>query len=577
MVEGQIIEKMINEYRYDMLFSANNNVWTRLLCNKLRRSIVVSIPACHAGDRGSIPRDGTFCCFDDHFKSCCSFLLAAIFCVLFFHADNSLNRMVPHFSLLSSRQYLLHFVFGMTVASSLARTCHGRRWCGLPSTLPFYIQTVTLKRPLSSSLKPRKIQAFIEGAPSAAKTARSAALAEKRTLTRTAIHRMRVSDLRLELQSRQLDASGTKKDLIPRLLMTANNNQMQAAEHDADDIQTNAVSSSSPSSLTTSEEPNEPVDPNRRYILQVKGLSSLSSNGTGVGFVLIDEQDPTVFWEARKYLQGNRSVFEAEYSALVLAMRYALRRGVAHIVVQLDHHVIQQQIMGTFTVEKESLKGIYWKFMGCKENMASFSTNLIGFLDNHRASDLAKKALATGISLYVSDSYEPMALQFRKKLQHGVDPLENDHQAGQAIDADVTYMLQFDGGARSNPTGVAGAGMVIYDDQGKEIWCGWSFLDKMSNNSAEYWALLLGLKCALSLGIKKIRCQGDSELIIKQVNGLYRVKDAKLKALFEPTKEVAAQFEYILFEHIYRNANERADWLANYAMDTQTNHGFEEI
>jgi ribonuclease HI/probable phosphoglycerate mutase len=99
----------------------------------------------------------------------------------------------------------------------------------------------------------------------------------------------------------------------------------------------------------------------------------------------------------------------------------------------------------------------------------------------------------------------------------------------------------------------------------------------MSNNCAEYWALLLGLQCANSLGVRKLICQGDSELIIKQVTGKYRVKDSKLQALYEPTKEVMKRFDKISFEHIYRNENERADWLANHAMDTKTNHGFDEI
>ena len=422
--------------------------------------------------------------------------------------------------------------------------------------------TASFKRLLSSSKGSRQIQAFIEGALIDARIDPADDRQPTDYLSRSAIHRMRVADLRLELQHRRQDTSGTKKDLVPRLLQVLTFDNIQQEE---------------PGEQTSALESDARLDPSKRYILRVKGLSSLSSNGTGVGFLLIDEEDPTVYWEARKYLQGNRSVFEAEYSALVVAMRYALRRGAKHLIVQMDHEVIQQQIMGTFSVEKESLKGLYWKFMSCKESLMSFSTQLVSALDNQQSSDMAKKALATGKSLNVQDSYDPMAEQRRKKMQNGAGPLENDQATGWAIDPMRTYRLQFDGGARSNPTGVAGAGMVLYDDQGNEIWCGWKYLAKMSNNAAEYWALLLGLKCALSLGVKRIKCQGDSELIIKQVTGIYRVKDMKLKALYEPTKDVAAKFDQVSFEHIYRNANERADWLANYAMDTQTDHGFEEI
>ena len=447
----------------------------------------------------------------------------------------------------------------MPVGSSVAvKVAYSRQSLSLRTAASF-------KRLLSCSIGSRQIQAFIEGAPIDARIdpvedGQQNSVADN--LCRSAVHRMRVADLRMELRHRRQDTSGTKKELVPRLLQVLTLDNMQHGELE---------------DLVPATDADVPLDPSKRYILQVKGLSSLSSNGTGVGLLLIDEQDPSVYWEARKYLQGNRSVFEAEYSALVVAMRYALRRGASHLVVKMDHDVIQQQIMGTFSVEKESLKGLYWKFMSCKENLKSFSTQLVSVHENQRSSDMAKKALATGISLNIQDSYDPMADHSRKNMQNGTGPLENDHDTGRAVDPSVTYRLQFDGGARSNPTGVAGAGMVLYDDQGKEIWCGWKYLATMSNNAAEYWALLLGLKCALSLGVTRIKCQGDSELIIKQVTGIYRVKDVKLKALYEPTMKVASKFEHVSFEHIYRNVNERADWLANHAMDTHSDHGFEEI
>ena len=145
-----------------------------------------------------------------------------------------------------------------------------------------------------------------------------------------------------------------------------------------------------------------------------------------------------------------------------------------------------------------------------------------------------------------------------------------------AIDPSKRYLLQFDGGSRGNP-GVAGAGMVIYDDSGKEVWCGWIYVSRRAtNNDAEYTGLLFGLKCASSLGITDLRVEGDSDLIIKQLNGQYRVKAPGLIDIHRACKELLPNFHTIEFSHIPRALNSRADELANIAMDTRDSFGFED-
>lgn len=89
-------------------------------------------------------------------------------------------------------------------------------------------------------------------------------------------------------------------------------------------------------------------------------------------------------------------------------------------------------------------------------------------------------------------------------------------------------------------------------------------------------AVLLGLLCARSLGVTKLRAEGDSELVVKQVNGLYQVKDSKLRELWGPTRDALHEFDEYHLTHIPRGENKRADWLANHAMDTEASHGFEE-
>lgn len=120
-------------------------------------------------------------------------------------------------------------------------------------------------------------------------------------------------------------------------------------------------------------------------------------------------------------------------------------------------------------------------------------------------------------------------------------------------------------------------GMVLYDSNGQEIWCGWKFLGTAkSNNQAEYQALLLGLQCSRSLGIKLIRCEGDSDLVIKQLNGVYQTKNPELRILWQAAKNILRDFKRTELIHIFREKNSRADWLANMAMDEQTSYGFEE-
>lgn len=106
--------------------------------------------------------------------------------------------------------------------------------------------------------------------------------------------------------------------------------------------------------------------------------------------------------------------------------------------------------------------------------------------------------------------------------------------------------------------------------------CGWKFhSESATNNVAEYFGLLSGLKCARSFGIKRLIAEGDSQLIVKQLNGEYRVKDAVLKTFYQASVDIVKGFEYFEIRHIRRAENSRADWLANHAMDSKDSHGFD--
>ena len=118
--------------------------------------------------------------------------------------------------------------------------------------------------------------------------------------------------------------------------------------------------------------------------------------------------------------------------------------------------------------------------------------------------------------------------------------------------------------------------MVLYDQQsGQEIWSGSQLIEQQAtNNEAEYLGLLTGLQSALALGVKRIQVEGDSELVIKQVNGVYKVKAENLKGLYSEVINVMQKFDWYQISHIPRKENSRADELANEAMDSRSTKGF---
>lgn len=131
------------------------------------------------------------------------------------------------------------------------------------------------------------------------------------------------------------------------------------------------------------------------------------------------------------------------------------------------------------------------------------------------------------------------------------------------------YTIHTDGGARGNP-GPAGAGVVI-ESEGKKIELK-KFLNIKTNNQAEYEALIFALEHIVNLfssdqGVVSVFCFLDSELVVRQLNGQYRVKEPNLKLLFSRAKALAANFAEIKFNHIPRSENKEADQLVNQAIN----------
>ena len=131
------------------------------------------------------------------------------------------------------------------------------------------------------------------------------------------------------------------------------------------------------------------------------------------------------------------------------------------------------------------------------------------------------------------------------------------------------WSLYCDGASRGNP-GLAGAGVVLIDPSGEVREQLREFLGQVTNNVAEYRGLLLGLKRARDLGVKKIRVFSDSELLVRQINGSYRVKQPHLLVLWQEAQRELQQFTAFEVTHVPRELNREADRLANEAIDQRT-------
>jgi len=132
--------------------------------------------------------------------------------------------------------------------------------------------------------------------------------------------------------------------------------------------------------------------------------------------------------------------------------------------------------------------------------------------------------------------------------------------------AGAAYRANIDGGSRGNP-GPAAYGVVIRDARGEIAAKLKKYIGRSTNNVAEYYGLIAAMDYAQSHGIRALRIESDSELLVKQMRGLYKVKSADLQPLFERARKMSQGFESFRIDHVYREQNREADALANEALD----------
>lgn len=130
----------------------------------------------------------------------------------------------------------------------------------------------------------------------------------------------------------------------------------------------------------------------------------------------------------------------------------------------------------------------------------------------------------------------------------------------------VLVKVYTDGASRGNP-GKAGIGVIILDDSGQILAKENEYIGIATNNVAEYKAVILGLQKAVEIGATKVKLFADSQLLVRQLSGEYRVRNEGLKPLFLEVKKLSQEFEEFEAIHIPREENKEADGLANQALN----------
>ncbi|KAL9188832.1 hypothetical protein ACHAXT_007210 [Thalassiosira profunda] len=335
------------------------------------------------------------------------------------------------------------------------------------------------------------------------------------------------------------------------------------------------------SDLITKPDPGR-ISPEEECTLRFAGRSRGSTGASGLGMTLSDSNGSEVWWGYQQY--EGATMNEVEYISLITSLRSALSLGVQRIAAEGDNELLYRQMTGVYQVKKLSLKKFYGEATALSKDFASFQMRHVDKTRNERAIQLARNAME-GKSEAAPEFFPEE--KDTTTLQEGdggdwasFDPpaplVDTPPAVPSTISPDKTYVLRFDGGSRGNP-GRAGAGMVLYDgDDGAEVWSGSQYLgEKNTNNEAEYMGLITGLQCARSLGVEHVVVQGDSQLILRQVEGTYQVKSPSLKEYYDEAVAMRKEFASFQTSHIERARNARADALANEAMDTKSSSGFD--
>ena len=178
-------------------------------------------------------------------------------------------------------------------------------------------------------------------------------------------------------------------------------------------------------------------------------------------------------------------------------------------------------------------------------------------------------ASSKAVQTAVQEQFPALDAQALASLLGASEPTEQSVSSSESLAprGEVVF-VHTDGACRGNP-GPSGAGWVFSEPGGQIFRRGKAFLGRATNNEAEYVAVILALEDALKQGFENLRLHADSELLVKQVNGIYRVKNPRIKELYGQLMGLARKFKSFEAKHVRREFNAEADLEANRAIDAQ--------
>ncbi|KAL7487696.1 hypothetical protein ACHAW6_013264 [Cyclotella cf. meneghiniana] len=322
--------------------------------------------------------------------------------------------------------------------------------------------------------------------------------------------------------------------------------------------------------------------PSATYILRFGSHTDKVTKNTGIGITIHDAASGKEVWTGRRFIpvyshHGKEKISRnlADYIALVDGLKIIttlMNKDVvssslpssSHIEIQTCNRCIAKQLNN----EYRAIGGLEPWYAMVTKLMNNFSDVRVGRVPALECADVKNESKLAVEEQKSCDSY---VAAMRGDNDSEKDNIGKSNRSIIAtVSAEKVYILRFDGGCRGNP-GIAGCGMALFDSEdGSEIWSGCQYLgEQRTYNMAEYTGLITGLRCALSLGVRKIVVQGDSMLIFRQIEGKDKVKSSILKQFYFEAVALKKKFTVFTMVHIGREMNKRADELANEAMDTK--------
>jgi ribonuclease HI len=157
------------------------------------------------------------------------------------------------------------------------------------------------------------------------------------------------------------------------------------------------------------------------------------------------------------------------------------------------------------------------------------------------------------------NAFQAMTNTANKKTNSGYSVIKGPD----TVEESTCYLLQFDGLSEPNPGTSTGGAVMFCPDSRKVVFERGEFMDFATNNQAEYTGLLIGVKSALEFDVKHLLIEGDSQLVIFQTEGKWKVKNDGLKTLNKEVRDLLTRFDFVAIRHVYRDKNAHADRITN--------------